>query len=422
EYSSDDEGYKEDRGLGIVVDADCNIYVTGLSTKSDHTEIVTQKYDTTGVALWTKFEDGTVNENGLNGSGLCIAVGASGNVFVGGYITTGTGTDMIAIKYNSEGTQQWTRAINGGGNEEDKAWGIVVDSYENSYITGYVTDAVNHADCYTAKIGSTGNILWEKAYNGGENQSDKAWGIIVDTDGSVYITGETTVENNNVNYLTIKYDNNGNEIWDEFYNGTGSGNDIASAIGIILNADSTKSVIITGKSWGVDNNYDYATVRYSTVNGSQSQVSRYSMSGISSDVSKDLAIAPDNSVYITGFSQLIIDMPVAPSYVSTMKLNWGQSSELTTIKNSPNKFSLHQNYPNPFNPSTTIAFEIPQGANVKLVIYDMLGRQTDVLINQYLNAGSHNISYSNLNLSSGIYFYELTAGSYRDIKKMTLIK
>lgn len=423
EYSSS-EGYKEDRGLGIVVDTESNIYITGFTTYSDHIEIVTQKYDANGTELWTMLEDGTENHSGLEGKGLCISVSSQGNVFVGGYLTTSaTGNNIIAIKYNSAGSMQWSRVINGGGNEEDKAWGIVVDSYENSYITGYVTGTVNGTDCYTAKLSPNGNITWEKVYNGEGNSTDKAWGIVVDTDGSTYITGETSDAAGNINYLTIKYDDDGDQVWTAPFNGTGNGTDIASAIGILVNANNTKSVIVTGKSWSSDSTYDYATVRYSTSDGSQTQLSTYSMSGISIDVSKDLAIAPDNKVFITGFSQLIIDAPVAPSYVSTMMLNWGKSSELTTIKNNnPAKFSLSQNYPNPFNPSTTIAFEIPKGSIVKLVIYDMLGRQTDVLINQYLNAGSHNISYSNLNLSSGIYFYELTAGSYRDIKKMTLIK
>ena len=85
-------------------------------------------------------------------------------------------------------------------------------------------------------------------------------------------------------------------------------------------------------------------------------------------------------------------------------------------------FNLNQNYPNPFNPSTTIGFDIPQSSNVKLVIYDMLGKVVDILVNKQMDAGSYSISYTNHNLSSGIYFYELNAGTYRDIKRMTLIK
>ncbi|HMT12570.1 MAG TPA: T9SS type A sorting domain-containing protein, partial [Ignavibacteria bacterium] len=98
------------------------------------------------------------------------------------------------------------------------------------------------------------------------------------------------------------------------------------------------------------------------------------------------------------------------------------SSELITENNTPQSFTLHQNYPNPFNPSTSIKFELSEASDVKLAVYDMLGRENEVLINQYLTPGSYTFSFSGSNLSSGIYFYELRAGSYRDIKKMTLVK
>jgi hypothetical protein len=90
--------------------------------------------------------------------------------------------------------------------------------------------------------------------------------------------------------------------------------------------------------------------------------------------------------------------------------------------NTPSSFSLHQNYPNPFNPSTTIKFEISNSGLVKLVVYDMLGKTVDILVNQNLEPGSYSINYTNKNLYSGVYFYELTAGDFKDIKKMSLIK
>ncbi len=154
----------------------------------------------------------------------------------------------------------------------------------------------------------------------------------------------------------------------------------------------------------------------------QSRLSRYSFTGASNDVAKDVAVSPTNKVFITGYSQLIIDGPRAQAYISTLMLDWGASSELITENNAPQTFALHQNYPNPFNPSTSIRFELSEAGNVKLAVYDMLGRENTVLINQFLSAGSYTFSFSGNNLSSGIYFYELKAGSFRDIKKMTLVK
>ncbi|MBS1517648.1 MAG: choice-of-anchor D domain-containing protein [Bacteroidetes bacterium] len=89
----------------------------------------------------------------------------------------------------------------------------------------------------------------------------------------------------------------------------------------------------------------------------------------------------------------------------------------------PDKYSLYQNYPNPFNPVTKIKFDIAnREQNVKLVIYDALGREVAVLINQNLAPGSYESEFRADNIASGIYFYKLTAGSFSEIKKMSVLK
>lgn len=88
----------------------------------------------------------------------------------------------------------------------------------------------------------------------------------------------------------------------------------------------------------------------------------------------------------------------------------------------PNKFELEQNYPNPFNPSTAIKFSIPKSLFVQLKVYDLAGREVAMLLNKDLNAGSYEFLFDGSNLSSGVYFYKLTAGEFIDTKKMILIK
>lgn len=88
----------------------------------------------------------------------------------------------------------------------------------------------------------------------------------------------------------------------------------------------------------------------------------------------------------------------------------------------PSKFALYQNDPNPFNPATSIKFDIPQKSNVKLVVYDLLGKEIMTLVNGTLDAGTHNINFNGGSLSSGIYFYKLQSGSFVETKKMLLLK
>ncbi len=89
---------------------------------------------------------------------------------------------------------------------------------------------------------------------------------------------------------------------------------------------------------------------------------------------------------------------------------------------TPDKFALYQNYPNPFNPVTTVKFDLPKEGNVKLVVYDLNGKEVVTLVNDVLKAGVYNISFDGANLSTGVYMYSLKTGDFMDTKKMTLIK
>lgn len=88
----------------------------------------------------------------------------------------------------------------------------------------------------------------------------------------------------------------------------------------------------------------------------------------------------------------------------------------------PDVFSLKQNYPNPFNPSTKIDFDVPTSGFVNLTVYDELGREVETLVNQDLQSGSYRVDWSGAKYSSGMYFYRIEAGNFRQTRKMTLIK
>lgn len=108
-------------------------------------------------------------------------------------------------------------------------------------------------------------------------------------------------------------------------------------------------------------------------------------------------------------------------------MNVGKGSFIPTgITNNntgiPSGFSLSQNYPNPFNPVTNINFSIPANSFVKLAVYDMLGREVTLLANGKFDAGNYSIDFDASELTSGIYFYTISAGSFNETKKMMLIK
>jgi hypothetical protein len=102
----------------------------------------------------------------------------------------------------------------------------------------------------------------------------------------------------------------------------------------------------------------------------------------------------------------------------------GCSGPVSSVENEelPVNYSLSQNYPNPFNPSTTISFQIPQSGIVKLVVYDMLGKEVATLLNEEKTAGAYEVNFNVKNLASGIYFYTINAANFTSTKKMILMK
>jgi Secretion system C-terminal sorting domain/Kelch motif len=88
----------------------------------------------------------------------------------------------------------------------------------------------------------------------------------------------------------------------------------------------------------------------------------------------------------------------------------------------PNSYKLEQNYPNPFNPTTVINYSLPKAGLVKITVTDITGREVSTLVNGFNPAGNYSVEFDASNLSSGIYYYTLTAGDFKDTKKMVLIK
>jgi hypothetical protein len=91
-------------------------------------------------------------------------------------------------------------------------------------------------------------------------------------------------------------------------------------------------------------------------------------------------------------------------------------------KSTPSYFMLEQNFPNPFNPSTIIRYQLLKQSYITLKVYDVLGREVAVLVNEEQSSGSHSAIFNAASLGSGIYFYRLTSGSNAETKKMQFIR
>ncbi|MCW8824325.1 MAG: DUF1028 domain-containing protein [Ignavibacteriaceae bacterium] len=133
-------------------------------------------------------------------------------------------------------------------------------------------------------------------------------------------------------------------------------------------------------------------------------------------VTAPIAIGTDtiSAIVISGTDTVSIFWNEIITYVNPTSIN----ENLT----SPDKFYLYQNYPQPFNPSTTIKYQIPKTSFVSLKVFDALGREVVTLVNEEKTYGNYEVEFDGSALTSGIYFYTLKAGGYKNTKKMLLIK
>jgi hypothetical protein len=89
---------------------------------------------------------------------------------------------------------------------------------------------------------------------------------------------------------------------------------------------------------------------------------------------------------------------------------------------TPSDFRLNQNYPNPFNPSTVISWNLVVSSDVELTVYNIVGAKVATLVKGNMNAGSHSYEFDGSRLASGVYYYQLVAGTQKQVRKMVLLK
>jgi hypothetical protein len=189
---------------GLVSDAGGNIYITGAVTNNNgNFDYYTVKYTSALAVVWTAQYNGPGNLNDIAND---IQVDGVGNVYVTGYSTTAAqGKNIVTIKYNSSGAQQWAVSYNGRGNAEDEGTALAINNNNDVYLTGWSNNGDNH-DFITMKLDPVnGNAKWNMSYNHTAAKDDKATDICVDFAGNIVVTGQCQQANGTLTYLTVKY-------------------------------------------------------------------------------------------------------------------------------------------------------------------------------------------------------------------------
>ncbi len=400
-------GNGDDKAYAITLDSYNNIYITGYTTDQFlNTHYITIRYDndSIGTPRWASIYPGQ------GGAATSITMIGDEYVAVTGSSTNNASiSDILTVEYNaSTGVQVWQNFLNRDNNTDAKGNAITSDNTGNVYVTGYtMTSTSNYKDLTIIKYDNSGNTTWFQYYNtSGFDNIGNSIGLSGNNDVLVTGTSATGTTDASDNYITLSYSSDGGQEWAMPYNGPGGNTDIAHKLAV---STTENAVYVTGSSKcdSYEGSTDMFTVKYDISTGEALDSARVSTSSANADIAYDVALDSSQNVYVTGYSIFGGNRLNAAGSILTMKFGKGKLSNKNTSHLSvPKNFKLYQNYPNPFNPSTTIKFEIAKSVKVKLVVYDIIGREVQTLIDNNLSAGTHTVTFNKPGISSGVYFYE----------------
>jgi hypothetical protein len=439
------------KGTGICAAADKygNVYYTADDSLF---RIATIKYDSSGIRKWIKYYYDTLSIARAN----AIAIDYAGNILVAGYGRITASYNYLTIKYNSQGDTLWTAVYynNYGGSE---VHAICTDLQNNVYVTGVSFVSTPGGVYLTIKYNSNGIRQWISMYDGPNHLGGNGKSITVDKLGNSYVTGSIDYDFNRTIITTIKYAPNGDSLWTRLYfppfpHVFEYGNNLLldSSLNLVVTGQGSDSMLSSGirtikyDKYGnllwttLDSDYIYQPYSsildkynniYSTGSAEYSIYStEYNSSGIKIWSSHYPQPIPQYGAYF-GYKLLLDNnnslFLFGSSLDSSILIKYGLLTNIyQKIDITDTSYKLYQNFPNPFNPSTKIKFDIPSNVvgRTFLSVYDITGREIQTLVNEQLQPGVYEVTFSGSNLASGIYFYQLKAGDFIQTKRMVLIK
>lgn len=408
----------------VAVDDQENVYITGYSRGSSYqNDIATVKYDSSGNQLWVARFDGS---GGYNDEGQKVIAGNDGYVYVTGdanQFSSGSIKNYVTIKYYAvDGDTAWVRTYNGPADSSDQARDMEVDASGNVYVTGSSRGVGTLNDILTIKYDSLGNEKWTARYNNPDTSlTDGGYGIKVDDAGNVYVTGQSRGVGTGTDFVTIKYDSLGSQLWATRYNGPANDLDRPSdeTGGKCMAIDQYANIYVAGVSKDTTTYNDYVTIMYDSA-GVEQWVVRYD--GYDTlDYAMAVAANDYGEVCVTGRS-----------------IGLGSSGDWATVKYySP--VGIEENisvsaerlllelYPNPTKVNSTISYSLSHAGRVSLSVYDVSGRLVKTLMEQHQEPGTYSSVWDSKDKADrkvppGVYFCILETNDGQISKKLVTLE
>ncbi len=422
----------------IVIQSDDKVVVAGFSDSwspsSNGDAFTVVRYDNNGTP------DNTFGTNGVvrteisdeNDVAESVVIQPDGKLVVVGWTNY---SDIVLVKYNSDGSLD--NSFGSGGivitdinSNTDQGKSVALQTDGKIIVTGYsiLPFPYGFYRIFVARYNSNGDLDLSFGTNGivittiGDFIDDaRGYDIYFQPDGKILVAGYYGDRGPNIDHFALLRYNSDGSLDNSFgVNGITvtamDGYTYAESIDLDYNGD----IFLGGTS---DDNF--ALAKYDSdgnidVSFGASGIVTTDFSG-HLDFGHSLKILADNKIILAGESYTVYSDFALARYLNSDIISVGLIDFRCEVI-GPLTFTLEQNYPNPFNPNTLIKYQIPELSFVTLKVYDVLGNEIAILINEEKPTGTYEVELNGIDLPSGVYFYQIQAGNFVETKKMVLMK
>ncbi len=401
-------GPDDDVATSVQVTGDGGVVIAGW-TKSfgaGGTDFYLVKTDYQGIVIWTNTFGGAredtakcVQQTSDGGYVLC----GSTNSFDNGYQA-----DVYVVKTDQEGHMVWDHRS--GGVVNDGA-ACIIQSKESGYaLTGRTGNGEGNHNIYVEKLDLGGHTVWSRGFSPGVDNQGAS--IIQANDDNYIIAGYTFQNPRALDFLMMKISSQGGELWTRTY-----GSDLWE-VAYCVRQTPDHGFILAGGKWItlLPDTTQLCLVKTDST-GTLSWSRAYPVKSI--DEATSVTLTDDGNYAIGGYS---CDVWPYSCDFCLIKIEGGWSTAVSDAAPVSRRFVLEDNYPNPFNAQTVIRYNLSVESQVRIEIYDIVGRSIASFDNGEQSPGYHQLIWDADNQPSGIYFLRVIAGEYSEIKKMTLLK
>ena len=401
--------------------ADGSVYLGGVAYENDSDDtpsFTAIKISATGNELWRTF---TTSTNATN-TVYAVAAGkvtSTGNFILTGHCGTGNfssqNVDLTVIKFNNDGTAGWQTAVPVEGSSS-KGLDLLISNDGSIYTNGYSqNDDTYLEDIITAKISADGVLQWSRT-SGDEERNERSYTLKQFSDGAVAVIGYSLDIEGNINNLLTKYDTQGSVVWTFESENMRYFND--------FHIDGSDKCYIMNQV--ITDPFPHK------IYNSLFPVSSLTIVGTDGSGDEEFFIGNE---YAEFYGKRLIPHPdgrlLLAGNISNQSfyqgLHFFETEHDGTLGVNPNdalkpKKRLGQNYPNPVLNSTTIPFYLLETDKVSIKLYSSEGRLIKEIANQTFSHGNNTVTFDAGSLAPGMYFYQLTAGTFRQARKMIIAR